>query len=299
MEKKNIYQMVTDRIIEQLKNGVIPWHKPWNSNVMGDDAVNYITRKPYSLINQFLLGWKAGEYLTFNQVQKLGGKVRKGAKSKFVVFYTMENISKKKEIDENGEEQTIIMRKKYNCPILKSYNVFHIDDCEGIETKFEIPEETEETKKNPITSAENIINDYLQRDGKLRFENDRLRGNAFYSLLEDKVYVPMMRQYCITEEYYGTVFHEFTHSTMHPDRCNRKAEIKNAAFGSEDYSKEELVAELGSAILCNIAGLNCDKAFNNSVSYIKGWLTALKEDSRLIISASTRAEKAVKYILNK
>ena len=84
ISKSDVYELVTNRIIEQMEQGVIPWQKPWHGAM--DGAISYTTGKPYSLINQFLLG-RDGEFLTFKQVQDLGGKVKKGAKSQMVVFF--------------------------------------------------------------------------------------------------------------------------------------------------------------------------------------------------------------------
>lgn len=242
-----------------------------------------------------LLG-KEGEYLTFKQIKDLGGNIRKGAKAGIVVFFTMVTHGKKKEIDENGNEIEVQTVQTHNIPILKFYHVFHIDDCEGIESKIKEIEAVEGLK--PIEKAENIIDGYLSREKKLRFQNDKPSGDAYYSPSQDKVVVPMLSQYQIVEEYYSTTFHELTHSTMPEYRCNRRGDEGGiAAFGSEKYSKEELVAELGSAMICNAIGIDCDKAFKNSVAYIKGWLSKLKNDNRMIVWASSRAEKAAKYII--
>ena len=108
----------------------------------------------------------------------------------------------------------------------------------------------------------------------------------------------MLSQYQDAEEYYSTTFHELTHSTIPPYRCDRKAENDHAFFGNEDYSREELVAELGSAMICNALNLDCEKAFKNSVAYIQGWLKALHNDNKMIVWAASRAEKAAKYIMN-
>lgn len=281
----NVYQMVTDKIIEELNNGIIPWHKPWTS--VNGGAVSYITQRPYSILNQFLLG-KEGEYLTFNQCKKLGGSIKKGAKSKFVVFFTMVADKKRTVVDENGIEHCPVI------PILKYYHVFHIDDCEGIETKLE----TKETKAfQPIEMAEHVIIDYTQREQKLTFvhkEQDR----AYYSPTTDTVVLPLKEQFLEEEEYYSTAFHELTHSTMPAYRCNRKNENTIAAFGGEDYSREELVAELGSAMLCNHCGITMGRTLKNQAAYIQSWLKALRNDMRMIVWASSRAEMAAKYILN-
>lgn len=289
MAKFDVYQMVTDKIVEMLDKGIIPWHKSWSGVANG--AISYVSRKPYSLLNQMLLG-RAGEYLTFNQIKQLGGRIKKGAKAGIIVFYTQAHYQEKFE-NEEGEIETRVV--KY--PLLKYFNVYHIDDCEGIESKMG---EVEVKPVEPIAAAENVINGYLSREPKLSFQNDKPSDKAYYSYSEisDSVVVPMLSQYDIPEEYYSTTFHELTHSTMPAHRCDRTAENKTAYFGNEDYSREELVAEIGSAMLCNAVGIECDKAFKNSVAYIQSWLKALKNDKKMIIWASSRAEKAAKYILN-
>ena len=287
----NVYQMVTDRITAQLEQGVIPWHKPWTGASAEDGgAINYVSRRPYSFLNQMVLG-KPGEYLTWKQVEELGGKVKKGAKAGMVVFYTKLTIKDPTFINpENGEPETRTI------PYLRYYNVFHLDDVEGIESKLSQP--GAEPKAEPIEAAEKVVADYLSRQPALRFQNDKPSNRAYYSLTEDKVVVPMITQYKIPEEYYSTTFHELTHSTIPESRCDRKAENARSFFGNEEYSREELVAEIGSAMLCNRIGIEAERAFKNSVAYIKSWLGALKNDPKMIVWAAGRAEKAAKFILN-
>ena len=281
----NVYQMVTDRIVEQMAKGVIPWQKPWVGS--GSLAISYGSRKAYSFLNQLLLG-KPGEWLTWKQIQDRKGKVKKGAKSRFCVFYQMAQIEKTDE--KTGEV------KKETYPILKWYKVFHLDDTEGIPTKIEPVEAKVDIQ--PIDAAERVIADYLGREEGLKFINDKESGSAYYSPRLDEVVVPMITQYAIPEEYYSTAFHEFTHSTMHEKRCNRKTENEGAHFGNMVYSREELVAEMGAAMICNRIGIESDKAFKNSAAYIQSWMKALKNDPKMIVWASGRAEKAAKYILN-
>ena len=279
-----VYQMVTDRIVEQMKQGIIPWRQPWVGG--GDLAISYKSRKAYSFLNQLLLG-KPGEWLTWKQIEELGGKVRQGAKSRFVVFYSP--VTKEVENEETGEKTV------ENHLVLRWYKVFHLDDTEGIASKIEVVKPADDI--TPIERAEEVIKGYLGRESNLRFICDRKSDRAYYSPSADEVVVPMISQYEIAEEYYSTAFHELTHSTMHEDRCNRKSENMLAAFGSENYSREELVAELGSAMLCNRVGIEVEKAFRNSVAYIQSWMKSLKNDPRMIVWASNRAEKAAKYIL--
>lgn len=277
--------MVTDRILEQMSEGIIPWHQPW---VGGSSlAISYESRKAYSMLNQLLLG-KPGEWLTWRQIQEKKGKVKKGAKSRFCVFYQM--IEGETKNEETGEI------KKETFPILMWYSLFHIDDTEGIKSKIETV--TAKPDIEPIEAAEQVINKYLEQEKDLKFINDRESSQAYYSPSLDEVVVPMLSQYAIAEEYYSTAFHELTHSTMHEKRCNRKDENKSAHFGNKDYSREELVAEIGSAMLCNRAGIDNEKAFKNSVAYIQSWMNALKNDTKMIVWASSRAEKAAKFILN-
>lgn len=284
--------MVTDRIVEQLDKGIIPWQKPWSGACLADGgAINYVSRKPYSFLNQLLLG-KEGEWLTFKQIKDAGGDIKKGSKAGMVVFFKQVKMNKtvKNEDGSEKEEQRLV-------PILRYFNVFHIDDTEGIESKIKKEEETG-TLIFPIDTAEEVITGYLGRENALKFHNDKLTDRAYYSPTLDLVSVPMLSQYEIPEEYYSTTFHELVHSTKAKSRCDRDSEQHGiAAFGNEDYSREELVAEIGSAMLCNKIGIECEKAFKNSVAYIQGWLKALKNDNRAIVWASSRAEIAAKFIL--
>ena len=278
----SVNEIVTNRIIEELEKGNIPWQRPWST--AGRYAMSHSTRKPYSLLNQMLL--RPGEYLTFEECKREGGKVKKGEKGNFVVSWAK---IKKVETDEEGNERTTII------PRLKYYYVFEVSQCEGIERN--CTEEPKTYGNTPVESADNIITAYINRETVTFTATDSNR--AYYSPSEDAVVVPDLKYFEAVEEYYSTSFHELTHSTMHQDRCNRAEERKGkkVAFGSEEYSKEELVAEIGAATLVNMIGLESDKSFKNSVSYIQSWIGKLKNDKNLIVSASSRAEKAVNYIL--
>lgn len=289
--KKDLYQEITDRMIEELENGIIPWRKPWTGVTTG--AISHTTGRPYSLINQYLLR-KPGEYLTFNQAKKEGGRIKKGAKAQFIVFW---KISRRQALNDDGTPATDAegnpVIKGY--PVLKYFNVFHIDDCEGIEPKYKDGELPKTAKANE--QAEKIFNDYIARE-KITFRN--VRGDrACYSPVMDAIELPLMDQFAETSEYYSTLFHEATHSTGHKSRLNRfKAGAAAAAFGGEEYSKEELTAEIGSACILHEIGMETPETFKNSAAYIQSWLQALKNDKRMIVGAAARADKAAKMILN-
>lgn len=278
-DKFDIYQAVTDRIIKQLEEGTVPWHKPWNG--IDEGAFNRVSKKHYSLLNQMLLS-HSGEYATFKQWSELGGKIKKGEKSEIVVFWKMLKFDDK---DANGEPCTKTV------PVLRYFNVFHISQVEGVEPL----EKTDVYAHEPIEEAERLVNAYLEREG-IKVEHEL--NSAFYAPLGDYINMPLMERFKDIEEYYGTFLHEATHSTGHKSRLNRFGEdTKLAQFGSPDYSKEELVAELSSCFLLTHLGIETDKAFKNSAAYIQSWLKVLKGDKKLIVSAAGKADKAARFIL--
>ena len=278
--KKSVYKIITERIIEQLENGVIPWQKPWSGTHSG--AYNRISNKPYSLLNQMILKHD-GEYATFKQWSDLGGKIRKGEKAEVVTFWKIQPIE---EENEDGEK---VIRQ---IPILKYFNVFHISQVDGVEPK----EQLKISDLEPIEEAEKIKTEYMNREHLKIFE--KVTNKAFYTPTFDYIEVPCKEQYQNIEEFYSTLFHEMIHSTGHKSRLNRSDMQGIVRHGSEKYSKEELTAELGSATLINMLGIETEKSFRNSSAYIQNWLQALKNDNKFIVSASSKAEKAVKYILN-
>ena len=275
---KSVYEMVTERIIEELEKGSIPWERPWRGTRSG--AYNFITKRSYSLMNQMMLKHR-GAYGTFKQWTEKGGKIRKGEKSEIVVFWKFQIVEEENE--ETGEKE----EKKI--PMLRYYNVFHISQVDGVELKEEELPEVE-----PIESAEKIKRDYVEREHIKILEY--ATNEAFYSPTGDFIQVPEKGQYKDVNEFYATLYHEMVHSTGHKSRLNRLE--KDAHFGNGVYSREELCAELGSAFLMNLLGLENKKTFRNNAAYIQNWMQVLKNDPRFIVSAAGKAEKAVKFIMN-
>lgn len=265
----SVYEIVTEKIIEKLEKGVIPWRKPWVNGM----AVNWKTQRAYRGINTMLL--EPGEYATFKQIKEAGGKIKKGAKSEIVVFWKW--IEKE---DEDGEIEKI--------PFLRYYRVFEINSqVEGLESK----RSDEVFEHDPIEEGERIIEGFMDKP-----TISWVSGSAYYQPFPDHVNVPPMKDFEKVEEYYSTIFHELVHSTGHKSRLNRKEVTGTHAFGSEDYSREELVAEMGAAMLCGVTGID-NSTIDNSASYIQSWLRALKEDKKMVVTAGQRAQKAVDYIL--
>lgn len=300
----NVYEIITERILEQLKKGVIPWQKPWKTSKTAG-ALAYFPcyplgkKKPYDILNQMLLDFKPGHYATYPQITKLGGKVKKGEKSQVIAGWIYNKEERKNEngeviTDENGEP---LMKESF---ALRYYNVFCVEtQTTGIKVDdvVEIPED-DNAIIEPFEKAENIIDAYVNGTG-LKLTRDKTSNRAYYSPALDEVVVPHIAQFTEQAEYYSTLFHEITHSTMKANRCDREQDRKgkNVAFGFEEYSKEELVAELGAGTLVNICGLETESSFNNSASYIEGWSKKLKEQPKMIVYASAQAQKAIDFIL--
>ena len=270
---KKIYETITNKIIEKLEEGTIPWKKPFQD---GDGTpVNWVTQKPYRGINTFLLD--GGEYATYKQIKDNGGTVLKGEKGNQIVFWKLMDIE-----DKDTQEDKKI-------PLLKTYTVFKIGvQTKGIEPKRKMVEHEHQS----IEQAEEIYKNYMNGPD-FTFKND----GAYYKPTLDVVNVPPMKSFADVNAYYSTLFHEMVHSTGHKTRLDRAGVVSFNGFGTVQYSKEELVAELGASMLCGVAQID-NTTLDNSASYIKSWLKALKDDQTLIISASQLAQKASDHILN-
>jgi antirestriction protein ArdC len=283
-EKKDAYAMVTDSIIEALEAGVVPWHKPWASLPGAGGPTSLSTMKPYRGINVLILGMQAMMkgydspfWLTFKQAKERGGCVRKGEKGTQVVLW--KPVASKK--DDNGE--TV----KDGYLMLRYFTVFNAEQCDGIT----VPEIEELPPFDPIEACETIALGYSSV--QVKHGGDR----AYYSPALDYVQMPQAASFDTNEHYYGTLFHELAHSTGHSSRLARKSLISPAPFGSPDYSREELVAEIASAFLCGEAGIEVN--VQHHAGYIASWLKVLKEDRKAIVTAAAQAQKAADMILGR
>ena len=282
---KQICEMVAERVLAELENGVIPWNKPWFGT---GKFVKHHNGESYSLLNCILLE-EPGEYASFAQIKKEGGSVKKGAKSKIVVFWKM--VRKEETDDDTGE------KKVKTFPYLQYSRVFNLNDCENIKKKY-VKDDEVAFVHDTVAEAEEIISKYKTENPSLIIMRERRSNDAFYRVSDDYIQVPAMEQYERGEEFYSTLFHEMAHSTGHWNRLGRfKESGKVAAFGEADYGKEELIAELGAAALCGKRGIETRDSFRNSAAYLDGWTKAIKGNPELIVSAAGKADKAVSYIL--
>lgn len=273
-KQKNIYEIINERIFVLLEKGEIPWQKPWISG----EPVNFITKRRYRGINPFILissGYSCPYWVSFKQAKGKGGGIKKGEKGFPVVFW--------KWIELDGQDTK---SGKKNVPFLRYYTVFNLEQTEGIE----IPA-VEQRKFQPIAEAESIIHQ-MPRAPVIEHKQPQ----AYYLPADDLVNMPISNLFRSDEEYYSTLFHELTHSTGHVSRLNRAELSKINMLKSHDYSKEELVAEMGSAFLCGRCGI-APKVIENQAAYIQGWLKRLQNNKKWLIYAAAKAQKAAHFIL--
>lgn len=279
--KLDVYEMVTNRIIDLLEAGTVPWRKPWAEFGV---PVNFISRRPYRGINLWLLlslNYERNLFLTWDQLKKIGGSVNKDQHGHIVVFW--KNVKKQpEELGKDGHPKTV--------PMLRYYKVFNIEQCRDV-PKDLIPELIKEDI-DPILECEAVIGG-MPNCPVIKHKEQK----AFYHIVEDYINMPKKKSFKSMEAYYSTFFHELVHSTGSEKRLGRKSITEMNEFGSEQYSIEELIAELGAAYLSSFTGI-LDKEIQNSVAYINGWLEKLKNDKRFIVQASGQAQRAVDCILN-
>jgi antirestriction protein ArdC len=278
--KVDVYAIVTNRIIELLEQGTIPWQKPWTEAGIPS---NLLSKRHYRGINLWLLlslNYQRNLFLTWDQLKKIGGSVKQGEHGHVVAFW--------KTVAKNEEQEQSEDQKK--APLLRYYKVFNIEQCRDLPEGLVEPLVAKE--HDPILECENIIN-CMPESPLISFTGKK----AFYDIQKDEVVLPKMKSFKSSEGYYTTLFHELVHSTGHEKRLNRKSITEMAEFGSELYSVEELVAEIGSAYLCSFAGI-LNPGIINSAAYINGWLGKLKNDKRFIVQASGFAQRATDFILN-
>ncbi len=281
----DVYQIVTDRITALLEAGVVPWRKGWTTTGV---PRNLASGKAYRGINIWLLssaGFTSPYWLTYKQAQERGGNVRKGEKGSVAIFWKLFQ----RKGDGSQPPATTGQDAGRMLPLLRYYTVFNVEQCDGL-TDVPTPE-AKTHEHEPIAAAEALWNAWTDKPSVTH------QGNAaVYRRDADAITMPPRPQFESAEDYYSTLFHEGTHATGHSARLARATLLESARFGSATYSKEELVAELGSAYLCGVCGI-VDRTVENTAAYLASWLKALPDDKTLIVHAAANAQKAADYIL--
>ena len=276
-EKLDVNEIVTNRILEQLKAGTVPWHKPWAGGFQMPR--NLVSGKEYRGINVWLLtsaGFASPYWLTYKQAEAKGGNVKKGEKGSLVVLWTTFKTNDKA----TGEEKTI--------PVMRYYTVFNATQCENIE----VPVIETRNSGDAIEACEEVVHGYKNAP-----KVNHGATSAYYSPKDDAVTLPDPKSFDTMEHYYSTKFHELVHSTGHETRLKRPGIVDFDAFGSHQYSQEELIAEMGAAFLAAHVGMTSQAVSDNSAAYIGNWINKLQNDHKFIVKAASAAQKALDLIL--
>ena len=282
---QKIYDLITDRIIALLEAGVIPWRKPWDA--ANGAPKNLVSGKTYRGINAMLLsslGFASPWFATFHQVKALGGAVQKGVHGFPVVFWKFLD-SAAQPGGEDGQDD-----RRDRVPLLRYYTVFNLEQTEGIPAGKISALETRPFE--PLAECERIVAEMPKRP-EIRHTTE---NRAYYRPSADRINMPLRESFHSAADYYNSLFHELCHSTGAPHRLARKSLADWAPFGTADYSREELVAEMGAGFLCAHAGLE-SSTLENTAAYIQSWLQVLKDDRRAVIVAAGQAQKAADFIL--
>jgi len=276
-----VYQIVTDRIVSLLEQGTIPWNRPWSGGPTYERPANLKTGHVYRGINVFLLAamsFSSRYWLSFKQTKAMNGHVRRGEKSTPIIFWKRIEVEDKR----TGETK--------ETPMLRYYNVFNLDQIDGIEAPDAV--EVPDREFTPITRAQQVV-DNMPNPPRI----EHIQPRAFYRSKDDLVNMPRPELFKTEELYYSTAFHELAHSTGHEKRLNRRPSDVPRFFGDREYSREELTAEMAASFLCAEAGIS-PGVIENQAAYIQNWISVLRGTPKLVIQAASSAQAAADYILN-
>ena len=267
----NVYEIVTEKIVEQLEKGYVPWRQPWGTP---GKPKNFLTQQEYRGVNVILLSCARSSspyWLTLKQANDMGGQIKKGSKAFPVIYFQW------KDEDEKNERY----------PILRYYRIFNAVDIDGISFPA-----VEARVFEKIPPCERVVAE-MPNCPVIQHRDDY----AYYKPPADLVNMPQRSLFHNDEGYYATLFHELAHSTGHASRLDRHAkEGADCHFGSASYAREELVAEMSAAFLCAAAGIE-NLTLENAAAYVSSWIKVLRTDKRMLVIAAAQAQKATDYIL--
>jgi antirestriction protein ArdC len=269
------YDVVTDRVIDVLEKGTVPWRQPWRADV---DHPRNLEGRLYRGVNVWLLlaqRYGSPYWLTFNQVKQRGGYVRRGERATPVVFWKQLQV-----LDQGCDDARTI-------PLLKYYSVFNVEQTDGIGA----PAMPALKQLDSIEQADAVVT-AMPNPPQIRRQGDR----AAYIPAWDIVSMPRLDRFESADGFYSTLFHELGHSTGHASRLARESIVNLANFGSMDYGREELIAEMTAAYLCGQTGIP-PATIDNTAAYLDSWIRTIREDRKAVVVASGAAQRAADYIL--
>jgi antirestriction protein ArdC len=287
----NTYEIITEKIINLLEAGIVPWRRPWSAAGM---PRNLVSQRRYRGINVFLLSATkhvSPFWLTLRQANQLGGHVRQGEHGQIIVFWKVDRTAGDADTEpDSGQDEVELGRRRF---VLRYYRVWNLEQCELPQTVLDRLPKTETHHHDPIEAAERIMAG-MPNPPELQYGGSK----AFYSPAADRVTLPCSELFISAAEFYASAYHEISHATGHPKRLNRSSITEAAPFGSPTYAAEELIAEMAAAYLCAEAGIS-PAVVVNQAAYINGWLGKLRSDKRLVVVAAAQAQKAVDHILDR
>ena len=285
------YAIVTEKIINLLEQGIVPWRRPWSATGL---PRNLVSKKPYRGVNLFLLSatkYVSPFWLTMKQANELGGSVRKGEHSQIVVFWKVDQIANaESETDCEKHNTDDKARRRF---VLRYYRLFNLEQCELPQAVLDKLPQIETHEHDPIDAAERIIAG-MPNPPDIQYAGSQ----AFYSPTTDRITLPPRELFAGTEEIYASLFHEAGHASGHPKRLNRESIAEAAPFGSPTYVFEELIAEMSAAFYA-LRLESRQRSSANQAAYIQGWLAKIRSEERLVIMAAAQAQKAADFILNR
>jgi antirestriction protein ArdC len=285
-DKADVYQKVTDAIINAIENGVGNWRMPWHtSGRYAFSPLNVTSRKAYRGVNTLCLwaaaqanGYESGEWGTYKQWQERGAQVLKGEKATTVVFWKFANNAAE---SEDGDESP---KSGSRLLFTRGYSVFNAAQVDGYTPKAD--------PDMPMPERIERADAFFQAIGA----NVQHGGNrAYYAPDSDHIQMPPFGAFVENVSYYSTLAHEHTHWTAKVDRCDRQL---GKRFGDNAYAAEELIAELGAAFTCAHLGLSTEPREDHA-QYINSWLKVLKADKRAIFAAASKAQNAADFMIQR
>jgi antirestriction protein ArdC len=285
-EKRDVYASVTSQIVAAIENGVGSWKMPWHTSGDSFSPINVSSRKPYRGINTLCLwaagngkGYESGEWGTYRQWQDLGAQVRKGEKATTVVFWKFATDANE---SQDGDEHAAAAGSRLL--FVRPFAVFNSSQVDGYSAKAQLAV--------PILDRIDAADTFFQGIGA----TVRHGGNrAYYSPDSDHIQMPAFQAFNENLGYYSTLAHEHAHWTAKPERCDRQL---GKRFADSAYAVEELIAELSAAFTCAHLGLSTE-ARTDHAEYIQAWLKVLKADKRAIFTASSKAQQAADYLIER
>jgi antirestriction protein ArdC len=279
----DIYQQVTDRILKQLEQGVVPWRKTWGNGL----PKSLTTGREYRGINILLLasaGYSSRYWVTYREAQRLGGQVRKGEKATPVYFWhwrTQEELAKLAK--KTGKKNLA------PCTCFLSF-AFNLEQVEGISRP---DDDLANHQHDPVARADSLIEVMPDKPEIVH----QAQAQPAYNRRNDRVTLPHLGGFESAAEYYTTLFHELMHSTGHPKRLDRVAEAEGDRM--ERYSFEELIAEFGASFLCSFSGIENRATEELTAAYIDSWAQVFRKDNRILMRAASAAQRGADYIRGK